>query len=290
MPRGHVEPPAQRARGLPLPPLRGDLLRRNHRDRADRAGALTDLELAERAARAAGELLLERYARAPEGVDSKSSATDMVSDADRAAEEAISRILRAERPDDGLLGEEGLQASGSSGRRWVVDPLDGTTNYLYRYRAWCVSVALEDADGALVGVVHDALNGETFRAVRGEGADLNGAPIRVRDVAELGRALVATGFGYDPDVRRGQAELLLRLLPHVRDVRRAGAAALDLCHVAAGRLDGYYERGINHWDWAAGALIVTEAGGRVVPLAGGRPGLAAAGPRLVQALADLARE
>jgi myo-inositol-1(or 4)-monophosphatase len=214
----------------------------------------------------------------------------MVSDADRAAEEAISALLRAERPEDGLLGEEGLSAPASSGRRWVVDPLDGTTNYLYRYRAWAVSVALEDSDGALVGVVHDALNGETFRASRGGGAELNGAPIRVRDVDDLGRALVATGFGYDPDVRRGQAEVLLRLLPHVRDVRRAGAAALDLCHVAAGRLDGYYERGINHWDWAAGALIVEEAGGRVVPLVGGRAGLAAAAPRLVEELAALAKE
>jgi myo-inositol-1(or 4)-monophosphatase len=214
----------------------------------------------------------------------------MVSDADRAAEEVISSLLGAERPDDALLGEEGMTAGGSSGRRWVVDPLDGTTNYLYRYRAWAVSVALEDSDGALVGVVHDPLNGETFRAARGGGAELNGASIHVRDVEDLGRALVATGFGYDPDVRRGQAEVLLRVLPHVRDVRRAGAAALDLCHVAAGRLDGYYERGINHWDFAAGALIVTEAGGRVVPLAGGRPGLAAAGPRLVQALADLAKD
>ena len=214
----------------------------------------------------------------------------MVSDADRAAEEAISSLLRAERPDDGLLGEEGMSVEGSSGRRWVVDPLDGTTNYLYRYRAWAVSVALEDSEGALVGVVHDPLAGETFRASRGGGAELNGAPIQVRDVEELGRALVATGFGYDPDVRRGQAQVLLRVLPHVRDVRRAGAAALDLCHVAAGRLDGYYERGINHWDWAAGALIVEEAGGRVVPLEGGRPGLAAAGPRLVQALADLAKD
>jgi myo-inositol-1(or 4)-monophosphatase len=214
----------------------------------------------------------------------------MVSDADRAAEEAISRLLRAERPSDGLLGEEGLSAGGSSGRRWVVDPLDGTTNYLYRYRAWAVSVALEDSDGALVGVVHDPLNDETFAAERGAGASLNGEAIRVRELADIGRALVATGFGYDPDVRRGQAEVLLRVLPQVRDVRRAGAAALDLCHVAAGRLDGYYERGINHWDWAAGALIVREAGGVVVPLVGGRPGLAAAGPQLVEALAALAAE
>jgi myo-inositol-1(or 4)-monophosphatase len=214
----------------------------------------------------------------------------MVSDADRAAEEAISALLRAERPDDGLIGEEGMSASGSSGRRWVVDPLDGTTNYLYRYPAWAVSVALEDGEGGLAGVVFDPLSEELFSATRGGGAFVNGAPIRVRDSDELGRALVATGFGYEPEVRRGQAEVLQRVLPHVRDVRRAGAAALDLCHVAAGRLDGYFERGINHWDWAAGALIVEEAGGRVVPLAGGRPGLAAAGPRLVESLADLARE
>ena len=126
--------------------------------------------------------------------------------------------------------------------------------------------------------------------MRGEGASLNGAAIHVRDGDRLDTALVATGFGYDPDVRAGQAELLRRVLPRVRDVRRAGAAALDLCHVAAGRLDGYYERGINHWDWAAGALIVQEAGGAVVPLVGGRPGLAAAGPRLVEPLAELVEE
>jgi myo-inositol-1(or 4)-monophosphatase len=198
--------------------------------------------------------------------------------------------LRAARPDDGLLGEEGLSASGSSGRRWVVDPLDGTTNYLYRYPAWAVSVAVEDGEGALAGVVFDPLGDELFSASRGGGAFVNGSAIRVRDVDDLGRALIATGFGYDPEVRRGQAEVLLRVLPRVRDVRRAGAAALDLCHVAAGRLDGYYERGINHWDWAAGRLIVEEAGGRVVPLSGGRPGLAAAGPRLVDELAALAAE
>jgi myo-inositol-1(or 4)-monophosphatase len=214
----------------------------------------------------------------------------MVSDADRAAEEAISSLLHAERPDDGLLGEEGMSFEGSSGRRWVVDPLDGTTNYLYRYRAWAVSVAVEDDEGGLAGVVFDPLSEELFSASRGAGAAVNGAPIRVRELGELDRALVATGFGYDPEVRRGQAEVLLRVLPHVRDVRRAGAAALDLCHVAAGRLDGYYERGINHWDWAAGALIVREAGGEVVPLVGGRPGLAAARPGLVEKLAALAAE
>jgi fructose-1,6-bisphosphatase/inositol monophosphatase family enzyme len=216
--------------------------------------------------------------------------TDMVSDADRKAEEVISALLRAERPDDGLLGEEGLSAEGTSGRRWVVDPLDGTTNYLYRYRAWCVSVALEDGEGGLVGVVHDPLAGETFRAERGAGAEVNRSPIHVRQAGPLARALVATGFGYDPEVRAGQAEVLRRVLPAVRDVRRAGAAALDLCHVAAGRLDGYYERGVKPWDWAAGALIVEEAGGRVLALTGGRPGLAAARPGLAEELVELTRE
>jgi fructose-1,6-bisphosphatase/inositol monophosphatase family enzyme len=173
----------------------------------------------------------------------------------------------------------------------VIDPLDGTTNYLYRYPAWAVSVALEDASGeALVGVVHDPLADETFSGSRGRGALVNGEPIRVRDAAELSRALVATGFGYDPEVRRGQAAVLLRVLPRVRDVRRAGAAALDLCHVAAGRLDGYYERGINHWDYAAGALIVREAGGVVLPLEGGRFGLAAGRPGVAEELVELTRE
>jgi fructose-1,6-bisphosphatase/inositol monophosphatase family enzyme len=172
----------------------------------------------------------------------------------------------------------------------VVDPLDGTTNYLYGFPAWCVSVAVEDGEGAIAGVVHDPVAGETFRASRGGGAELNGVPIHVRDHDRLETALIATGFGYDPDVRAGQADVLRRAVPHVRDVRRAGAAALDLCFVAAGRLDGYYERGLNPWDWAAGVLIVREAGGEVVPLEGGRPGVAAAGPRLVRALAELVRE
>lgn len=236
-------------------------------------------------------MLLSLYREPVQGVESKSSSTDMVSEADRSAEEALMALLQAERPDDGILGEEGADAGGTSGRRWVVDPLDGTTNYLYRYRAWCVSVALEDSAGnTLVGVVHDPLNDETFRADRGAGADMDGSPLRVREPGELGRALVATGFGYEPAIRAGQAEVLLRVLPRVRDIRRAGAAALDLCHVAAGRLDGYYERGIKPWDYAAGALIVEEAGGRVLPLSGGRFGLAAGRPGLVEELVELTRE
>jgi myo-inositol-1(or 4)-monophosphatase len=214
----------------------------------------------------------------------------MVSDADRDAEAAITELLRAERPDDALLAEEGAAEGGSSGRRWVVDPLDGTTNYLYRYPAWCVSVAVEEAEGALAGVVHDPERGETFRAERGRGADLNGDLIRVRDHDDLGTALLATGFGYDPEVRRAQAEVVLRVLPHVRDIRRGGAAALDLCWLAAGRLDGYWERGLKPWDWAAGRLIVVEAGGAVIDLPGRRRGLVAGGPGLVEELAELVRD
>ena len=233
---------------------------------------------------------MARYRQPARGVDTKSSQTDMVSEADHEAEAAIVELLRAERPDDALVSEEGAGGTGTSGRRWVVDPLDGTTNYLYRFPAWGVSVALEDDEGGLAGVVHDPLAGETFTATRGGGAHLNGEPIAVNDHDDLATALVATGFGYDPDVRAGQADTVRRAITEVRDIRRAGAAALDLCFVACGRLDGYFERGINHWDFAAGALIVREAGGEVLPLEGGRPGLAAAGPRLVRPLADLVRE
>jgi myo-inositol-1(or 4)-monophosphatase len=233
---------------------------------------------------------MARYRAPARGVDTKSSQTDMVSEADREAEAAIADLLRSKRADDALIGEEGAGDEGTSGRRWVVDPLDGTTNYLYRFPAWCVSVALEDEEGGLAGVVHNPLADETFRATRGGGADLNGEPIAVNDHDDLATALVATGFGYDPDVRAGQGDLVRRVLPRVRDIRRAGAAALDLCSVACGRIDGYYERGVNHWDYAAGALIVREAGGAVVELEGGRFGLAAAGPRLVAQLASLVRE
>lgn len=232
-------------------------------------------------------MLLERFGGPARGVERKSSSTDMVSDADRLAEEAVVALLRAERPDDGLLGEEGSSMEGSSGRRWVVDPLDGTTNYLYGLPQWAVSVALEDASGALVGVVFDPVAGEMFTAERGRGSRLGGEPLRVRDGAQLSRSLIATGFGYDPDWRAEQARAAAYLLPRVRDVRRAGAAALDLAWLAAGRLDGYWERGLKAWDWAAGRLLVTEAGGAVAELEGERHGLVAAGPSLLPELVEL---
>jgi myo-inositol-1(or 4)-monophosphatase len=235
-----------------------------------------DLELAERAARAAGEVLLSYYGRPPEGVESKSSATDLVSDADREAERTIRELLETERPQDGLVAEEGSRAKAASGRRWVVDPLDGTINFLYGFPAWAVSVALEDADGALVGVVHSPIHGETFCAARGEGAFLGERALRVRPARPLEQSLVATGFSYEPDRRAVQAEAIAKLLPRARDIRRAGAAALDLSWVAAGRLDAFFERGLHHWDWAAGRLLVEEAGGSCAWLDGGWPGLLAA--------------
>jgi myo-inositol-1(or 4)-monophosphatase len=235
----------------------------------------------------AGELLLERYGGPAEEVSSKSSETDLVSEADRASEAAILDLLTRERPDDGLLGEEGASREGASGRRWVVDPLDGTINYLYGFQAWCVSVAVEDSSGGVVGVVHDPLRDETFTASRDGGAFLNGAPIHVRGQESLELALVATGFGYQSEVRAVQAQLLTEVLPRVRDIRRAGAAALDLAWVAAGRLDAYFERGLKPWDWAAARVLITEAGGALAELEGDPPGLAAANPVLLPKLLEL---
>ena len=230
---------------------------------------------------------MERFGGPVRGLDSKSSSTDMVSDADRDAEAAIERTLLGERPDDGLVAEEGAHREGAGGRRWVVDPLDGTTNFLYGIPGWAVSVALEDGGGGAVGVIHDAVRDETFTAVRGLGARLQGQPIEVRSGERLDSALVATGFGYDPDQRRAQAELLVGVLPRVRDIRRAGAAALDLAWLAAGRLDGYYERGLKPWDWAAGRLIVAEAGGALRELDGEPTGLVAASPGVLDELFSL---
>jgi myo-inositol-1(or 4)-monophosphatase len=214
----------------------------------------------------------------------------MVSDADRAAEAVISSLLLAERPDDGVLGEEGARREGSSGRRWVVDPLDGTTNFLYGYPVWCVSVALDEGDGVAVGVVHDPVRAETFRASRGRGCEVNGEPAGLRDHGRLDTALVATGFGYDPGRRGRQAEVLRHVLPRVRDVRRGGAAALDLAWLAAGRVDAYYERGLKPWDWAAGRLLVEAAGGAIADLPGDPPGMAASSPALLSPLVALLRE
>ena len=248
----------------------------------------SDLDLAERAARAAGEVLMTYYGRAPEGLDSKTSATDPVSDADREAERAIRELLSAERPDDGLVGEEGSRIEGEQSRRWIVDPLDGTVNFLYGLRAWGVSIALEDEDGLAVGVVFNPVSGECFAAERGRGATMSGRPIHVTDCRSLDRAMVSTGFSYEADRRAEQAAVLVELLPRIRDLRRAGAAALDLAYVAAGRVDAFYERGLKRWDEAAGLLLVREAGGVTADLDGEPHGVLAAGtPELLEELRPL---
>jgi myo-inositol-1(or 4)-monophosphatase len=212
-----------------------------------------------------------------ERVDTKSSPTDVVTAMDRAAEEFIATRLLAARPDDGLLGEEGGQPrEGSSGVRWIVDPIDGTVNYLYRLPQWSVCIAAEVGGRILAGVVHDGARDESWQAVLGAGATRDGRPVHCSTVTELSGALVGTGFGYDAAHRARQARVLAEVLPLVRDIRRLGSAALDLCNVAAGVLDAYYEQGLQPWDLAAGGLVAAEAGCRVAGL-GGAP----AGERLV---------
>ena len=241
------------------------------------------LAVATRLAREAGAVLLQRQGDAGR-VTYKTSATDPVSQADQASEHLITEGLAAARPDDGLLGEEGASRPGSSGLRWVVDPLDGTVNFLYGIPAWCVSIACEDDDGALVGVVYQPVTGALYTAARGDGATLDGAPLVVNDPVLLERALLATGFSYDIEDRRRQAALVADLLPRVRDIRRIGSAALDLCMVAAGTVDGYYEDTTSIWDWRAGALIAAEAGAKVLTEPSGL--VVAAGPALFTPLCE----
>ena len=254
------------------------------------------LDLALRAAEIAGSQLLARFDRPAEGLTEKSSATDLVSDADREADETILGMIRAERPDDAILSEESGEAEdGTTGLTWLVDPLDGTTNSLWSSPQWAVSIGCHDEDGGLVGVVLVPIRGETFSAVRGGPALLNGTPLVLEQRDDLSKALIGSGFGYDA-VRRRQALRLSGVIPHVRDMRRGGSAALDMAWVAAGRLDGYYEFGVNAWDVAAGAVIVIAAGGEVQPLPVGpegapgtlaaRPGLAAQLRAVVDTAAD----
>ena len=229
------------------------------------------LAVALRAGRAAGRVLLDGRTTTF-AVSTKSSATDMVTAMDRAAEQTVVEILNQERPEDAVVGEEGTKRSGTSGVRWFVDPLDGTTNYLYDLPMWSVSLAAEVAGYIIVGVVHDPSHGETFAASKRGGAWLyrdadDSRPHRLgrdkhteRAPLTLATALVGTGFSYAAEERSRQAIVLSRILPAVRDVRRMGSAALDLCAVAAGRLDAYYERGTHAWDHAAGGLIAAEAG------------------------------
>ena len=251
------------------------------------------LTLASSIAAEASELLIDGLERERSTVDTKTTGTDMVTEMDRASERLIVDSILAARPDDSILGEEGTDRIGTSGVRWIVDPIDGTTNYLYAHAGFAVSIAAEVDGVVVVGVVHDPLHDEVFSAVRGSGATRNGSAIRVSSEVELGRALVATGFSYEPERRRRQAAVLTEVLPLVRDIRRMGAASVDLCSVACGRVDAYYERGLQPWDHAAGALIAREAGAIVGDLDGGDPTFGfclAAPPVLFEQLLPLLRE
>jgi len=247
--------------------------------------------IARDAARAAGALLLERFIAGGErAVASKSTPTDVVSEADYAAERAIRELLAARRPGDAILGEEGGETQEGEGLRWIVDPLDGTVNFLYGVPQWCVSVAVHDADGGIAGVVFDPLRDELFAGERGGVATLNGAEVRGSESAALASSLVATGFAYSAEVRALQAAVVARLLPQVRDVRRMGSAALDLAWLAAGRYDAYYERGVHAWDIAAGVVLATCAGleSQTMDADGAAPaGVMVAPPGLIGALGDI---
>lgn len=275
--------------------------RREHRPDEDRPDEDLLDELSALAAVLAGraaELLLDGMASVPElllaeRVGTKTSATDMVSEVDRASERLLVEGILAARPDDGILGEEGTDRPGRSGVRWVIDPLDGTTNYLYGLPGFAVSVGVEVAGRSVVGVVLDPVHDELFAATLGRGATRDGSTIRCTTGTELGLSLVGTGFGYEADVRAEQAEVLRTVLPAVRDIRRFGAAAVDLCSVACGRIDGYYERGLQPWDLAAGGLIATEAGAVLGGVDGGPAGAdltLAAGPGIADGLRALLRE
>ncbi len=253
-------------------------------------------ELATGIAIAAGDLILDTIAESGRALlrrdaHTKSSRTDLATEADRRSEALIRDAIGAARPHDAILGEEGGHVAGSSGFTWVVDPLDGTTNFVYGFPAWSVSIALCDPSGAaIIGVVRDPERRETFSAMRGLGAEVDGRPLRIAPAAPLAESLVGTGFGYAPERRAAQAALLPAVLPAVRDIRRAGSAALDLCWLAAARLDAFYEAGLNPWDSAAGLLVAEEAGCASTTLGGlsdGADALVVAAPERLDELVAL---
>jgi myo-inositol-1(or 4)-monophosphatase len=224
---------------------------------ADRASLRV---LAESAARRAGDMALAGRKSGRVAADTKSSPTDMVTAFDRASEEMIVADLTAARPHDGIVGEEGASRPGTSGLEWHIDPIDGTSNFYFDIPMWAVSVGVVDADGPLAGAVYAPALGEMWSAARGDGATLNGSTIAVRDNARLSDAMVCTGFSYRVHERPDHARRVAAMVTEVRDIRRFGAAAVDLCFVACGRLDVYFEEHLHSWDLVAGQVIATEAG------------------------------
>jgi len=218
------------------------------------------LVVAKQLARAAGDMALAGRKAGLHNVQTKSTCTDMVTEFDRASEAMIFDGLRTLRPLDSVVGEEGAAHSGTSEITWYIDPIDGTTNFLYALPNWAVSIGAADSSGPLAGVVYIPALNEMFTATRGGGAFLNDQPIHCNDIDTVSQALVCTGFSYSPDARTVQAKRVSRMIHDVRDIRRFGAASIDLCFVACGRLDAYFEENLFPWDIAAGELIAREAG------------------------------
>ena len=250
------------------------------------------LALAEPRAERVAQRLVEGLGRVGPVISAKSTPTDLVTEMDTWAEAHITETLLAARPHDGVQGEEGADHLGTSGITWSVDPIDGTINYIHGLPGFCVSIAAQVGGRSVAAVVVSPLHRDTFAATLGGGATRNGSAISVSSAASAARSVVGTGFGYDPARRRRQAAALTRVIGDIADIRRGGAAAVDLCSVACGRLDGYWEVGLNPWDHAAGALIASEAGARVAGLDGEAPSerFVLAAPRATwDELADLLR-
>ena len=241
------------------------------------------LNLALHIAKKAGDLLVDRPASWDLTV--KSTAIDIATQMDLASEKLIVESILSARPDDGIIGEEGTSRASKSGITWVIDPVDGTVNYFYGLPGWAISIAAKDENGTLVGVVHSPTVNSTWHASKGGGAFLNDVQIACNDPVELNRALISTGFAYDVRDRVEQLTIVNALLPQIRDMRRIGSAAADICHVATGLVDGYCETGLHEWDLAAAELIAREAGAIVTTRAWhGLSLTVAAGPQLFQAL------
>ena len=221
------------------------------------------LQIATQAARAAAEIHRAGMERGGLGVETKRSALDLVTEIDQAAEHDIVKVIRAARPQDAIVGEEGTNVSGDSGVRWILDPLDGTVNFIHHYPAHAVAIGIEIDGVRTIGVVHDSYHNNVYAGIVGSGATCNGNPISVRSETDLTQALVGTGFLPDSGVRERQAELLRHVLPRVRDIRRSGCPSLDICNVAAGKLDAFYEYGLGPWDIAGAAAIAEAAGAKV---------------------------
>lgn len=231
------------------------------------SGAFAELfEIAKRVASLAAAVHRRAMEEGRFNVDTKRSTCDLVTEIDREAERELVTAIRAARPNDGIIGEEGTNSSGSSGVCWVLDPLDGTTNFVHQYPAHSVAVGIEIGGRRVIGVVHDTFSNRVYAGVVGEGATCDEKPIAVRNECNLQQALIGTGFLPDADVRRLQADLLRQILPRVRDVRRSGCPSLDICGVASGVLDAFYECGLGQWDIAAAAAIAEAAGATVLLL------------------------